>query len=99
MIELELYISLKIIKNPVFMVRAAGLEPARAQGPTDFKSGMSTNSITPAAINDLACSIRDDNVSQQQVTEAARLGLGPRRAALGYYKRTSPQQTLWMSYR
>ena len=29
------------------MVRAAGLEPARPR-PPDFKSGMSTNSITPA---------------------------------------------------
>ncbi len=30
------------------MVPAAGLEPARAQCPTDFKSAMSTNSITQA---------------------------------------------------
>ena len=30
------------------LVRAAGLEPARGDAPTDFKSGMSTNSITPA---------------------------------------------------
>ena len=37
-----------ICRHGRMMVRAAGLEPARAEGPTDFKSVASTNSATPA---------------------------------------------------
>lgn len=38
----------RLIKHKKEMVPAAGLEPARAKSPTDFKSVMSTNSITQA---------------------------------------------------
>ena len=40
--RLNFLIFLGTITSRCEMVRAVGLEPTRAQGPTDFKSGMST---------------------------------------------------------
>ena len=68
------------LSNVSFLVLEAGLEPARAKCPQDFKSGVSTNSTTRAG---LVCKKKTPPVVTERSRSRAKNGIRTRDLHLG----------------